>query len=192
MDALLQSAALVLGLAISLHTVYSIAHNHVVRAKERRGLIEQFRIEFGIPLSLITIVAGKARRFGDKYLAGQDPLLARFPESAENEFKIITTRADQILELRPNVDLPRVAASLSRTQLRLLVEFLDNYRLYRLRLQLRRDEYRNAPEQPGTLGRFLSCTQPLGDERLTERFVELQRALGLREETETRQEGEAA
>ena len=39
LEAVLENSALVLGLVIAIHTVYSIVHNHIIEDRKRHALL---------------------------------------------------------------------------------------------------------------------------------------------------------
>lgn len=179
MAELLKMAALILGLGISAHTVFAIARNYIRDRREARALAEQLRLEFEILVELISILRGKANRFNEKYrLTTGGPNDYQLSDQAKLDLEILKTRATRIVEAEPEIDLPKVCASLKRRQMNVLVEFLGAFQLYRQRLATRLEEFKSAPAQPGVLGRFIACCAL--DESLSEKLSRVREKLGVK------------
>lgn len=174
---LLGNAALILGIAISLHTLYAIGHSYLVRSRKLRALLEELRLEFGTLLSLVTILAGKAEGFRERHVSSSGQADSSIlSEEAKADLAVLQTRTRQILDSDPEWDLSKWGARLTKKQLGHLVAFLDNYRLYRTRLELRFQEYNASPSRHGALGRFVACTAM--HENIPELFKAFERSLG--------------
>lgn len=177
MKEVLQYAALILGLAISFHTVYMIAYSHLLRVRERRALAEELRLKFDNVLTLAGILAGKAHRFRDKYKTEGPGNLNISSDKAREDLAIIEAQTQQVLALNPGVELSKWSRMMNKSQLARLVTFLSGYQLYHHRLEKRFDEFHASPEMWGTLARFLSCTT-VTDPDLSGLFIELLQSLG--------------
>ncbi len=171
----LEFAALILGLAISLHTVFSVGHSFVERRRELRALIAELRFHFNMMLRLVPILAGKATRFQKKY--SEVIAQMKLPDEAWAELEVLKTRAKQIIALAPDLEPSKWGAKLNRRQLRFFMAFLDDYQLYQDRLALRFEEFNAAPGRPGALARFLACAA-LDDVNLPGRFRDFEQSMG--------------
>jgi hypothetical protein len=172
----LDHAAIILGIAISAYTIYSIIHSHIERTREFRLILEEFRLEFEVLLQLISILSVKAKNFQELHLgkAVQGDQLRPSME-AKAYLKLIEARAQQILTLTPKLDLPRSGIRLSKKQLDLLIAFLESFRLYRTRLELRLQEYKATPDSLDVLTRFISSAEL--DENTSDKFMAFTRSL---------------
>jgi hypothetical protein len=181
MEKLLQYAALILGLAISFHTVYMIVYSHLLIVRERRALAEELRLKFRNIITLAGILAGKAHRFNEKYRTGVPGIRNISSNEAQEELAIIEAQTQQILDLNPGVELSKWARMMNKTQLARLVAFLYGYQFYNRRLEKRFDEFHASPQMCGVLARFLLCTT-VTDPDLNKLFRELLQSLGKTEE----------
>jgi hypothetical protein len=177
MKELLDVAALVLGLAISLHTIYGIGDGYVTRLRERRALLAEVRLRFDMLLRLIPILQGRAKTFDERYLTRPEQGPDSLSDQARADLAVVEARARQVLSLDPELDLPAWGKNLTRRQLGALVAFLKDYRFYRDRLELRLQEYKAAPSRPGNLARFLGVAA-LEDRDLLGRFTAFERSIG--------------
>jgi hypothetical protein len=191
MDSLLKYAALVLSLAISLYTVYSIVHTHVVRRREARALAEEFRIEFGVLIRLTSILRGRVGRFYKRYAYKGSIDFKTLNDQGKLDLKELTSRIDHILGTTTHWDLPKIGATLNGRQMDFLVEFLGAFQHYRQRLELWTAEFRNVPDRNGAFGRMLSAAS-LNDVKLSEKFIAFQKAMIGRELRLEEESGEAA
>jgi hypothetical protein len=172
----LDHAAIILGIAISAYTIYSIIHSHIERTREFRLVLEEFRLEFEVLLQLISILSVKAENFQKLHFerpAQGDQL--RLSMEAKAYLKLIEARAQQILTLTPKLDLPRSGIRLSKKQLDLLIAFLESFRLYRTRLELRLQEYQATPDSHDVLARFISSAEL--DENTSDKFMAFKKSL---------------
>ena len=165
-----QFAALILGLGISINTVYLIVRGHIARGRERRALIAELNLEFKTHLRLIRILSGKADRFKEENPTIGENAYDIVSENAKEALKTVTVRADQVLNAKPEWDLAKLAGHLTKKQFNLFVGFLDAYILYRERLDLRLDEFKDHPGKQGVKARFLSSAALSKNDKLDEKY----------------------
>ena len=176
----LDNAALVLGLGISLNTIYEIVKSQVVKSRQFSMLIEELRLAFGIHLELIKIVSSKANKFIDEDMP--KPMQQNLPvlsKKAKDALADIISRTQNILDSSPEVNLSNWAGLLKKKQLAKLMDFLEAYRLYRVRLELRLEGYKSTPDRADVLGRFLASAAM--QDGLDEKFEIFKRSLGVKQ-----------
>jgi len=176
----LDSAALILGLGISINAVYEIVKSQVVKSRQFRMLIEELRLAFGIHLKLIEIVSSKANRFIDEDMP--KPIQQNLPvlsKKAKDALIDIISRTENILDSSPEVNLANWAGLLRKKQLAKLMDFLEAYQLYRVRLEVRLGGYKSTPDRADVLGRFLASAAL--HEGLNEKFKVFEMSLGVKQ-----------
>lgn len=176
----LDSAALVLGLGISINTIYEIVKSQVVKSRQFRMLIEELNLAFGIHLELIKIVSSKANKFIDEDMP--KPMQQNLPalsKKAKDALADIISRTENILDSSPEVNLSNWAGLLKKNQLAKLMDFLEAYRLYQVRLELRLEGYKSTPDRADVLGRFLASAAM--QEGLDEKFETFKKSLGVKQ-----------
>ncbi len=176
----LDSAALVLGLGISTNTIYEIVKSQVVKSRQFRMLIEELNLAFGIHLELIKIVSSKANKFIDEDMP--KPMQQNLPvlsKSAKDALADIISRTQNILDSSPEVNLSNWAGLLKKNQLAKLMDFLEAYRLYQVRLELRLEGYKSTPDRADVLGRFLASAAM--QEGLSEKLELFKKSLGVKQ-----------
>ncbi len=177
---ILDNAALVLGLGISINTVYEIVRSQVVKSRQFRMLIEELKLAFGIHLELIKIVSSKANEFIDEDMP--KPMQQNLPvlsKKTKDALADIINRTQNILDASPEVNLSNWAGLLRKNQLAKLMDFLEAYRLYRVRLELRLEGYKSTPDRADVLGRFLASAAM--QEGLDEKFEIFKKSLGVKQ-----------
>ncbi len=176
----LDSAALVVGLGISINTIYEIVKSQVVKSRQFRMLIEELNLAFGIHLELIKIVSSKANEFIDEDMLSpmqqNPPVLTKRAKDALSD---IISRTQNILDSSPEVNLSNWAGLLKKKQLTKLMDFLESYRLYQVRLELRLEGYKSAPDSADMLGRFLASAAM--QEGLDEKLEMFKKSLGVKQ-----------
>ena len=178
MEKLLQLAALILGIGISIHTVYMIIRAQIARNRERKAVGTELRVQYEMIISLANILSGKARSFQKKYHKPELMGLDLESTQAQNELKYIVAQTQQILDYHPKPDWPRISKLLNKSQMAALIDFSKNYEFYYRRLRKRYDELQALPNQSDVVGRFLSCTsvgRTADSKELIESFNELMR-----------------
>ena len=58
---LLENSALVLGLVIAIHTVYSIVNNYIIEDRKRHALLGGLRLQINAFVQLARVMADRAR-----------------------------------------------------------------------------------------------------------------------------------
>lgn len=164
----LDGAALVLGLGIALNAIYEIIKSQVVKSRQYRMLIEELRLAFGINLKLIKAISEKANTFIDEDMPRalqQDKVV--LSKKAKDALADIIGRTENILNSSPEVNLTNWAGLLKKKQLAKLMDFLEAYQSYRVRLALRLEGYKSTPDRIDVLGEFLEVAMQEG---LDEKF----------------------
>jgi hypothetical protein len=161
-----------LGLAISLHTIYSAVDSWLVRRRGRRALVEGLRAELARLLQLTAIVAAKAGGLGERIRT--EGLSA---DGVEVEIAALRARVDHLIERGHRWDPVTLGPLLNRRQLTAWLTLNDELDLYRTRLMLRAAEYDAAPERDGALARFLASAGLVDDVVLQRKLIDFERAM---------------
>ena len=136
----------------------------------------QLRLQFEVLIELVSILKGKATRFNEKYWKSADQGHGELSDEATLDLEILITRATQIIGIETKFDLPKLGAGLNKRRMNVLLDFLNAFQLYRLRLATRLEEFRAAPAQWGTLARFVACCK--WDENLSDKLARVREKLG--------------
>lgn len=161
MTALLENSALVLGLVIAAHTVYSIVQNHIREDRMQHALLGGLRLQINAFTQLARVTDDRAERvrkrhFGDNL---QDLMLPEnLNEQTQKDVDWILVRVDHVLSMRRQWDIEKVAPFLRKKQRDAFLELLRTYDLYCDRLDIRAREFRVAPQAHGALARLITCT----------------------------------
>ena len=161
MTAILESSALVLGLVIATHTIYSIVLNHIREDRMRHALLGGLTLQIKAFTRLAKVMADRAERvrkrhFGDKL---DDVMLpGDLDEETRKDVDWILARVDHVLTARRQWDIEQVAPFLRKKQRDAFLDLLDTYNLYCDRLDIRTREFRVAPSAHGALARLIACT----------------------------------
>jgi hypothetical protein len=172
MAALASNAALVLGLAISLYTIFSAAESWLTRQRGRRALLEGFRAELARLLQLTAIVAAKADGIGERMR--NEGLSAA---DVRTDLAALRARVEHLTSRGHRWDPATLGPLLNRRQLAAYLRLVDGLDLYRTRLTLRTAEYEAAPDRDGTLTRFLASAGLVDDVEMRNRLADFERAL---------------
>lgn len=175
---ILDNAALILGIAISAHTVYAIVRSHVVYLRERRALLADITLQLDMFFSLTAFLAGKAQRFEERYSTGGPPVFENLSDEALLDLEGVRARAEHVLSHPPKWDLIRVGAILNKKQFDLFVPFMEKFNLYWNRLELRLHEFKASPKRDGAFGRFLASASLIDDDNVRDAFREFEKAIG--------------
>lgn len=168
---LAENAALVLGLAISVYTIYAAAEAWVQRQRSRRALLEGLRSELARLLQLTAIVAVKADQLSAR-------MLQQGPSTADAiDLAALRARVDHLVQRGHRWDLEHLGPILNRRQLGAFLQLTDALDLYRTRLTLRTAEYDAAPDRDGALARFLSSAGLVDDVDLRDRLAAFEKSL---------------
>ncbi len=176
---ILDSAALVLGLAVSLNVLGNAFASQLTKSRQLRMLIMDLQSRIRTHLALMQMVSNKAESFISQDMP--TPLQQNLPplrKHARNSLAIIVKHTDKILVSFPQIDPYHLANFLNSSQLAKLMDFLEDYQLYRIRLELRLEEYKAAPDRGDVLGRFLASAILL--EGLSEKFKLFEKSLGVK------------
>ena len=158
---LLENGALILGLVIGIHTVYSIVHNHIIEDRKRHALLGALTLQLGAFTRLASVMSDRAERVRERHFgAGLDDLMLPqdLDEETQKDIDWILARVDNVLTARQKWDIETIAPFLRKKQRKAFLDLLDTYELYSDRLDIRAREFRLAPHADGALARLITCT----------------------------------
>jgi hypothetical protein len=158
---LLSNGELVLGLAISVYTVYTYVESRVLRRRQQYGLLKNLHAELSYFLSLASSLgqrAGQAKALYEDYLSGSYPGPAAdddaLPEEAEAVGRWLVERANHLIDYPVPIDVEKLGGVLNRRQADALFELLATRRVYLQVLATRAMDLEAFPRRPGVLARF--------------------------------------
>jgi hypothetical protein len=158
----LNSGAVILGLAISLYTVYSFVDARISRNRRRYALLQQVSAELDHFIGLALGLSGRAQQAMDLYAphfkAGAFPAPASeadsLPHEAEATSRWLAARAKQLVDYQMPLDIDQIGAILSRRQADALFALLKERRNYLRALSTRAIDLEAFPLRPGVFKRF--------------------------------------
>lgn len=158
----LNSGAVVLGIAISLYTLYSFVDVRITRNRQRYALLQQVNAELDHFIGLALGLSGRAQQAIDLYAqyfkSGAFPDPAReadgLPNEAEATSRWLATRAKQIVGHEMPLDINQIAAILNRQQADALFALLKERRTYLRALSTRASDLEAFPLRAGVFKRF--------------------------------------
>lgn len=169
----LQFASLVLGLGLSGYAAFTIVTTLRQRRRESRAHLADLRLRFGSTVEILIAYPGKATRLQERVAKKQ------YDGSFPGDLKAFLARTEELLGLKPDWDLAKLGSYLGDAQLDALAAFLDGYNKYTLRLSVRLEEYKAAPERDGALSRLLTVAA-LDDFEVSKRFADFERTIDRR------------
>jgi hypothetical protein len=97
-NGLLEYAALVLGLAISLYTVYSAIDNLLIRRRQKMAVVRTLRTKLKYLFTLADSFAALVNKTREKHIKGdvrdRDPM----PEGAQDDVELLLLRGAHLLD----------------------------------------------------------------------------------------------
>lgn len=177
---ILDGAALILGLAVSLNVLSNAFASQLTKRRQLRMLIMDLQSRIRTHLALMQMVSNKAEIFMSQDMP--TPLQLNLPplqKNAKNSLAIIVKHTDNILVPFPKIDPYHLANFLNSGQLAKLMGFLEDYQLYHMRLEVRLEEYKAAPDRGDVLGRFL--VSAILHDSLSEKFKLFEKSLGVKQ-----------
>lgn len=182
---LIKNGGLVLGLAISIYTIYSFVETRVLRRRQQYALLKNVHEEFSYFLVLASALANRANqaeKLYEQYLDGSfpDPAADRdeLPEDAETIGRWLVKRASHLISYPITIDIEKLGAILNRRQTDTLFELMAVRRVYIQVLTTRAMDLETFPRRPGILARFVGVAH-LNVSALNEKLKAFAKALGL-------------
>lgn len=182
---LAKSGGLVLGLAISIYTMYSFIETRILRKRQQYALLKNVYEEFSYFLVLASALANRARQAAkvyEKYLDGSYPAPAadedKLPEDAESIARWLVQRANHLISYPMPIDIEKLGAILDRRQTDALFHLMSTRRRYIQVLATRAMDLDAFPRRPGVLARFVAVAN-LNVPDSNEKLKAFAKALGL-------------
>jgi len=180
---LAKNGGVVLGLAISIYTVYSLVEARILRRRQQYALLKNVYEEFAYFLALAAAMAKRASQAEELYAkhftgvypappADQDTL----PEDAERVGRWLVKRAHHLTSYEVPMEIEKLGAILNRRQADALFELLAARRVYVQVLATRAMDLDAFPRRPGVFARFTAVAH-LNVPDLNARLQALARAL---------------
>jgi hypothetical protein len=182
---LIKNGGLVLGLAISIYTIYSFVETRVLRRRQQHALLKNVHEEFSYFLVLASALANRAdqaKKLYEHYLKGSYPAPAadkdELPEDAETVGRWLVKRANHLVGSPITIDVEKMGAILNRRQAHALFELMAARRAYIQVLNTRAMDLDAFPRRPGVLARFVGVAH-LNVSVLNDKLKAFAKALGL-------------
>ncbi|GEM_PF-1811176 len=159
---LADNSGVVLGLAISLYTLYAVVEGRILRGRERYALLRNVHEEFNYFLALSSALAnraGQARTLFAAHLTGSYPPPAAdhdsLPVEAAALGQWLVSRANHLIQYSLPLDVEKLGSALNRPQAEALFDLLASRRRYVQVLATRTLDLQAFPRRPGVLARFV-------------------------------------
>jgi hypothetical protein len=182
---LAKNGGLVLGLAISIYTVYSFVEVRVLRRRQRYALLKNVYEEFSYFLSLASSLANRANQAEKLYvqhLTGSYPPPAAdqdaLPEDAERVSRWLVKRANHLTSYPLPMEIDKLGAVLNRRQADALFALIAARRVYVQVLAARGMDLDTFPRKPGVFARFVGVAD-LNVSDLNDKLKTFAKTLGL-------------
>jgi len=182
---LAKNGGLVLGLAISIYTIYSFVEARLLRRRQQYALLQNVYAEFSYFLELASALANRAtqaEKVYAQYLSGSYPAPAadkdELPEDAETLARWLVKRANHLISYPMPLDIEKLGAILNRRQTAALFHLLAARRVYIQVLATRAMDLDAFPRRPGVLARFVGVAY-LNVADLNDKLNAFAQALGL-------------
>jgi hypothetical protein len=159
----LSSGGVVLGLAISIYTIYSFVEARLEQKRKQYALLKHINSEFEYFIALSTSLGQRAREaesvFADSFTQLSFPNPARdedsLPAEAERLSRWLVARAKHLMDYEIPIEIENVGAILNRKQADALFLLLEARRGYIQVLSTRTIDLGLFPRRPGVLKRFV-------------------------------------
>jgi len=151
---LLENAALILGLVISVYTVYSAIDGFLLRRRQRQAIVRSLRIKLRYLMLLASSFSALAKKYKDKYVQDSKSLDAKLSEKAAEDVQMVLLRAEHLLNFEIEWDAEKIAAALSSEQIESFLHFVDEYQTYKEVLTVRTRQLEKLPNYAGPLLRL--------------------------------------
>ena len=159
---LAENSALILGLAISLYTVYSFIEGWLTRRRQRYALIRNLQEEYSWFTTLASSMNNRAKQVMERHVkiaegeawpspsAEEDDL----PDNIVQDVKWLIDRAEHIISYKLPVDVEKLGAILTKRQVEALMQVINAHRVYKEVLATRTIDLEMFPRRKGVLVRF--------------------------------------
>jgi hypothetical protein len=182
---LAENGGLVLGLAISIYTIYSFVETRILRKRQQNALLKNVYEELAYFLALSSALANRASQVEKRYkqyLSGSYPAPAddkdELPEEAERLSRWLIKRANHLIGYPMPIDVEKLGAILNHCQTEALFELIAARRVYIQVLTTRAMDLDTFPRRPGSLARFVGVAH-LNASDLNDKLKAFAKALGL-------------
>lgn len=159
---LAKNGGLVLGLTISIYTVYSLVETRILRRHQQYALLKNVYAEFSYFIGLASSLAKRATQAEKLYaqsLNGNYPAPAAdqdtLPEDAERVSHWLVLRANHLTDYALPIEIEKLGATLNRQQMDALFALIAARRVYVQVLTTRAMDLEAFPRRPGVFARFV-------------------------------------
>lgn len=186
-ETILKNVALLLGLAISAHTIWSVVELRVTRRRQRHALLRALALKY----EWFAVMAGSLNGRANKVVAKHAPADAgetwpnpadekdTLSDEAVEDVKWLVERAEHLLDYELPLDLEKLGGMLTKGQVDALLEFVRSQQQYLEVLRTRTIDLRMFPRKKGVLHRFTLLTAGPNLKNMGDRLNAFQRALGV-------------
>lgn len=173
MNTLFENAALLLGLAISLYTVYSAVDSYLIRRRRRMvtrlGLLTRLKYLFTLA-GVFSKMADKTTR---KYTEGRVRDKDKLPEDAHDDVELLLLHGSHLIDFDVNWDLEKLGDALTTEQLGAFLEFMKIHLAFREVLTVRVRHVENFPDLAKPLA-FLNTATAMNLEKMHQKYDEFE------------------
>jgi hypothetical protein len=179
-----ESSALILGLAISLHTLYAIVSTDLTHRRQRYALTQSMQLQAEYFATLARSLAKRSEQVialrspisqGEGYA---DPAKEAdsLPPEAEADTQWLVDRAEHIVNYPVPIDVEKLGNFLNRRQVDAAIALVRAIDTYKQVLETRMIDLKHYPRKKGVLVRFTGVAI-LNINSITRRVEELSKAL---------------
>jgi hypothetical protein len=186
-EALATNAGAVLGLAISIYTIYSFAEARALRKRRQYAFLRHLHEQLSYFVALSRSLSHRAQQVMDLYSEhyqnrsfpnpGAEP--DELPNTAEANTRWLVERAEHLLAYPVLLDVEKLGEMLNRRQIDTLLEMENQRRIYLQALTTRTMDLRAFPRRRGVLARFAGVAH-LNIGPLDQSLASFAESLGLR------------
>ncbi len=151
---LLENAALILGLVISIYTIYSAADSYFLRRRQRLAIIRSLRIKLRYLFILAGSFAALVSNAKDKHVVEFQSQQELLPDEAADDVERVLLRASHLLSFDIDWDAEKIASALSKDQIENFLAFIEKYQTYKEVLTVRTSQLEKFPTMAGPLLRL--------------------------------------
>jgi len=185
-----ENSGLVLGIAISLYTLYSFLESRILKRRQQYAFLHHLHQEFKYFEGLADHLGRRAQQardlYSDYYGDGSFPSpseeKAGLPPEAERTSKWLVQRVKHLIQYQLPIDMDKLPNMLNRSQIDALLELLDARRVYLQVLHTRALDLEAFPRKPGVLFRVAAVSK-LNVPEMTKRLHAFSASLGLQRVT---------
>jgi hypothetical protein len=188
-ERLAESGTLVLGLAISLYTVYTAGEARILRRRRQYAFLKHLDQNLKYFGGLASHLGRRARQVKELYDDPErqpgfpNPVAeeSSLPDSVEPVSRWLVQRVRHMMDYEASLDVESVAGMLNRRQMDALLAVVAARRTYLTVLYTRTMDLEAFPRKLGVLMRFIAVTH-LNAEELNEKLRTFSASLGQQEE----------